>query len=73
MDFTYYTSDYLSHHDIEPLPNGNVLMIAWEYKTRNEAIAAGRGPNKLQGNTIKPDHVIEVMPTGPTTGDIVWE
>ena len=72
-DFTYYTSDYLSHHDIEPLPNGNILMIAWEYKTRNEAIAAGRDPNYLQGNTIKPDHVIEVEPTGPTGGDIVWE
>ncbi len=72
-DFTYYTSDYLNHHDIEPLPNGNILMIAWEYKTRNEAIAAGRDPNYLQGNTIKPDHVIEVEPTGPTGGDIVWE
>ncbi len=72
-DFTYYTSDYLSHHDIEPLPNGNVLMIAWEYKTRNEAIGEGRDPLKLQGNTVKPDHVIEVEPTGPTSGDIVWE
>ena len=29
-NFRYYTSDYLSHHDIEPLPNGNILMIAWE-------------------------------------------
>jgi len=73
-DFTYYTSgDYFSHHDIELLPNGNVLMIAWEYKTRAEAIAAGRNPNKLQGNTLRPDHIIEVEPTGPTSGDIVWE
>ena len=72
-DFRYYTDEYLSHHDIEPLPNGNVLMIAWEYKTRNEAIAAGRDPNKLIGNTLRPDHVIEVKPTGATSGDIVWE
>jgi len=72
-DFTYYTDDYLSHHDIEPLPNGNVLMIAWEFKTRNDAIKAGRDPNKLNGNTIQPDHVIEVEPTGPSSGEIVWE
>jgi hypothetical protein len=72
-DFTYYTSDYLSHHDIEILPNGNVLMIAWEYFTRAEAIEAGKDPNKLNANTIRPDHIIEVEPTGPTTGDIVWE
>jgi hypothetical protein len=72
-DFTYYTSEYLSHHDIEPLPNGNVLILAWEYKTREEAIESGRDPYKLQGNTIKPDHVIEVKPTGPTSGEIVWE
>jgi len=72
-EFTYYTDDYLSHHDIVPLPNGNVLMIAWEYKTRAEAIAAGRDPNLLDGNILMPDHVIEVKPTGPTSGDIVWE
>ena len=27
------------HHDIEPLPNGNVLAIAWESKTAEEARA----------------------------------
>jgi hypothetical protein len=72
-DFNYYTSDYLSHHDIEPLPNGNVLMIAWEYITRDEAIAAGRNPSFLQGNILMPDHIIEVEPTGASSGTIVWE
>jgi len=72
-DFRYDTNSYLSHHDIEILPNGNILMIAWEYKTRNEAIAAGRDPNKLIGLNLWPDHVIEVEPTGPSSGEIVWE
>jgi hypothetical protein len=72
-DFRYYTSDYLSHHDFEILPNGNVLMIAWEFKTREEAINAGKDPNKLTGNSFMPDHIIEVKPTGPSGGDIVWE
>ena len=47
-------------------------MIAWEYKTSAEAIAAGRDPNKLS-DAMWPDHIIEVRPTGSTTGDIVWE
>ncbi|MCH8183223.1 MAG: FAD-binding oxidoreductase [Proteobacteria bacterium] len=37
----------LQHHDVEVLPNGNILMIAWEYKTSAEAIQAGRDPANL--------------------------
>ena len=71
-DFTYNTDEYLSHHDIEQLPNGNILMIAWDYRTREEAIAEGRNPNTMISTVFFPDHIIEVKPTGPTTGDIVW-
>ncbi len=72
-NFEYYTSDYLSHHDIEILPNGNILMIAWETKTQSEAIQAGRDPLKLMHGKLEPGHIIEVKQTGPTTGEIVWE
>jgi len=72
-DFRYNSNGVLSHHDIEPLPNGNVLMIAWETKTYTEAVTAGRNPNTLIGNEFMPDHLIEVAPIGPTSGDIVWE
>ena len=72
-DFRYCTDEFQSHHDIEPLPNGNVLMIAWENKTRAEAINAGRNPNTPIGEVVYPDHIIEVKPTGLTTGDIVWK
>ena len=72
-DFRYDTDGKLSHHDIKILPNGNVLMIAWETKTRTEAIAAGRNPSTVTNQGLMIDHVIEVKPTGPTSGDIVWE
>jgi hypothetical protein len=72
-DFRYDTNGHLSHHDVKPLPNGNVLMIAWETKTRTETIAAGRNPNYVIGNEFLPDHIIEVKPTGSTSGTIVWE
>jgi len=72
-EFEYSTDLHCLHHDIEVLPNGNVLMTAWEYKTVAEAIAAGRDPKKLPAGQIWPDYIIEVKPTGVTGGDIVWE
>ena len=33
----FYTGDmYLQHHDIEPLPNGNILMVVRDIRDRNE-------------------------------------
>jgi hypothetical protein len=72
-DFRYNTNDYLSHHDIKQLPNGNIIMIAWDMtKTRADAIAQGRNPINAP-ISIWPDHIIEVQPTGPTSGTIVWQ
>lgn len=72
-DYQYSVSGCTCHHDIQSLPNGNVLMIVWETKTRNQAIAAGRNPDTIPGNTFTSDKIIEVKQTGPTTGEIVWE
>jgi hypothetical protein len=63
----------MHHHDAEWLPNGNVLLIAWELRTRPQAIAAGRNPALVTAQGLWPDHLIEVAPTGPATGTIVWE
>ena len=65
-------NQYLQHHDIEPLPNGNILLIAWDYKTDAEAVAAGRDPNMISGGQLLSDSVVEVQPTGPNSGTIVW-
>ncbi len=72
-EFTYSSEDYLMHHDIEPMPNGNVLAIAWERRTVEEALAAGREPDQLGDDGLWPLHIIEVAPTRPKGGDIVWE
>ena len=72
-NFKYSTEEYCLHHDIEALPNGNVLMIAWELKSETEMVAAGRDPSKTDSNGHWIGHVIEVKPTGLTSGDIVWE
>jgi len=72
-DYRYNVAGCTCHHDIKYLPNGNVLMIVWETKTRAEAIAAGRNPSTIPGSTFTPDKIIEVKPTGATSGEIVWE
>ena len=71
--FDYSTEDYRLHHDIEVLPNGNVLMFGWEQKTSSEAVAAGRDPSRLSDGEVWPEHIIEVEPTGALGGNIVWE
>lgn len=72
-DFRYDGPGVTSHHDLEMLPNGNVLIIAWEEKTEQETLQAGRNPLLIEDLPFRPDHIIEVRQTGPTTGDIVWE
>ena len=72
-NYVYSSDDYHQHHDIEPLPNGNVLILAWERKTKEEAIAAGRKPDTVSDRGMFPDTVVEVRRTGPTSGDIVWK
>ena len=72
-DFRLDGPGFFSHHDIEVLPNGNVLAIVWDEKTIPEAVAAGRDPALMSGDVFRPDYIVEIKPTGPTTGDIVWE
>ena len=69
-DYYYSTYEHQQHHDIQPMPNGNVLLIAWERKTYEEAIAAGR---ESLSDQMWPTVIVEVQPEGATTGNIVWE
>jgi hypothetical protein len=71
-DYRLNNDRQLSHHDAIALPNGNVLMVVWEKKSGKEAIAAGRDPNRV-GDYFMPDSLLEVKPTGKTTGKVVWE
>lgn len=67
--YDYSNTSHCQQHDIEYLPNGNVLLLAWEVKSGAEATARGR---TATGN-VWMDHVVEVKPSGTTGGEIVWE
>ncbi len=72
-EYAYSSDEHLQHHDLEPLPNGNVLLVAWERKTPEEAIAAGRDPEMLEAGEMWVDHIVEIQPVRPDGGKIVWE
>jgi len=72
-DFEMANEKELLHHDIEVLPNGNVLAISYEVKTPEEAIAAGMNPEHTSKAGIWPDKIVEIKPTRPSGGTIVWE
>jgi hypothetical protein len=53
-DFTLSNAQYVQHHEALTLPNGNVLMIAWERLNAAQAIGAGRNPANLSGTQWLP-------------------
>tara|TARA_R110002073_G_scaffold128999_3_gene275054 strand:+ start:7486 stop:9108 length:1623 start_codon:yes stop_codon:yes gene_type:complete len=71
--FDYSTNDHRSHHDIFPLPNGNILVLAATVMTNVEAIQAGRDPNFLLEGKLYNEQIIEVEPVGTDQANIVWE
>lgn len=71
-DFRWDSEKSFYHHDLAQLPNGNILIIAWDRHTLEEALAVGRDPDLLEGDELWPDAVYEIRPTLPVGGEVVW-
>ncbi|MGB3608289.1 aryl-sulfate sulfotransferase [Psychroserpens sp.] len=71
--YTYSSNQFRQHHDIYPMPNGNVLILAATVLTEAQAIAAGRDPNFLTQTRLYNEQIIEVEPIGTDQANIVWE
>jgi len=69
-DYVLSNNTYQHHHDIEPLPSGNVLMIAWEKRSASEAYAMGRQSIDNPLNEMWSESILEIE---PYTGNVVWE
>lgn len=72
-DFSFNNSDHLTHHDVTLLPNGNILAIAWELKTPEEARRAGRSEAMIPERGLWPDMLVELEPQRPDDARVVWE
>ncbi|WP_034061472.1 aryl-sulfate sulfotransferase [Lacinutrix jangbogonensis] len=65
-EYEYASSEYLAHHDVEMLPNGNILFLAWEKVDMLEAQQQGVNT----ASHLYPETLIEV---NPNTNQIVWK
>ena len=65
---------YQHHHDIDVLPNGNILMVTWERKYSSEWQAAGRTSVNNSLNQMWSTSIFEIEPDFTTGGsEVVWE
>ena len=71
-DYTHRSSDYIQHHDSAPMPNGNVMLLAKRKRSVSELLTAGHRPAKKGQAAVWVDYLVEVKPTGATSGEVVW-
>jgi hypothetical protein len=71
--YFYDTPMMRQHHDIFPMPNGNILILAATRMTNTEALQAGRDPNLLTETDLYNEQIIEVTPVGFNNATIVWQ
>lgn len=71
---TLASDSYLSHHDVEMLPNGNILALVWEAKTAEQAEELGRV--QMTDENLWADAVYEICRANDEKtcidGEIVW-
>lgn len=72
-DFEYASEEYHVHHDLAVMPNGNILAIAWEAISAEEALQKGRKPELIPKAGLWPDKIVEIEPQGKNGGKVVWE
>ena len=73
--YDYYGPVFAPHHDFCVLPNGNVILIVSQKKTRDEAIQAGRDSVAFpaSNSALLTEYLVELEPIGADSARIVWE
>jgi hypothetical protein len=72
-DFEYADEQSHAHHDFALMPNGHILAIAWEARSPDEVLAAGRKPKLIPKAGLWPEKIVEIEPINGRHGKIVWE
>ncbi|MBM3322458.1 arylsulfotransferase (ASST) [candidate division WOR-3 bacterium] len=68
QSFSWSGPDHIQHHDIQPMPNGNVLIVSIDRWTRAEAQAMGRV--NISASHIWSEKIVEY---DPVADSVVWE
>ncbi|MFO7638842.1 MAG: aryl-sulfate sulfotransferase, partial [bacterium] len=68
QSFVWSGPNHIQHHDIQPMPNGNVLIVSVDRYTRAEAQALGRV--NISASYIWSEMIVEY---DPVADSVVWE
>lgn len=71
--YEFSSDTFTQHHDIYPMPNGNILVLIAEKKTKQEAIDRGRNPNLLSEEGLYNEYILEIKPIGSSEIVEVWK
>ena len=70
--YTISDSNQCQHHDIAPLPNGNILVIVWDRYDSAQAVANGKNLSATNAY-LWSEKIIELQPVGTNSANIIWE
>jgi len=73
LDFRSKT--WAQHHDIAPMPNGNIVLLCVETKTKAECVQAGFSPEAVEKarGLVYAEWACEVEKIGSNKAEIIWE
>jgi len=64
--------NWVSHHDIEILENGNIMVTLRELLSKDHVIALGRDSSFVNDKGFYNEIIMEIKVTGFDTYDVVW-
>ncbi|WP_317896707.1 aryl-sulfate sulfotransferase [Aurantibacillus circumpalustris] len=65
-------SSQRQHHDVCPMPNGNIVVLVYDRKSGEQAMNMGRD-TAIKSKWIWSEKIIELQPIGKNEANIVWE
>jgi len=71
--YDYSSNQFHQHHDVAALPNGNILLIAWELHSYEDAVTNGRDPDQTSIDGVWSERIVELEPVGSDDANIVWQ
>lgn len=70
--YVFNTPEYIQHHDVSIMPNGNILVPGWERITPSQQLEYGRSSNNISSPDLWGEFIWEVKPVGTNEIEIVW-
>lgn len=73
--YKIFNDSLCQHHDIKPMPNGNVMVLAWHSISKQKAMDLGRRSENFKNNQtdLWGERLIELKPIGKDSAEIVWQ